>query len=53
MSGERYMTYSVGEEVRSFHTGEFGYVREVDESSGEYLVEFEGHEEWLKEDELS
>ena len=38
MSGERYMAYSVGEEVRNFHTGEFGYVKEVDESAGKYLV---------------
>lgn len=53
MSGERYMSYSTGEEVRNSKTGEFGYVKEVDESEGKYLVNFFGYEEWLEEDELS
>lgn len=53
MGKERYMAYSVGDEVRNSHTGEFGYVKEVDESTGKYLVDFSGYKEWFEEDELS
>lgn len=53
MNEEGYMSYDIGEEVRNAHTGEFGYVKETDESEGKYLVDFKGYEEWLGEDELS
>lgn len=53
MNRERYMSYSVGEEVRNAHTGDFGYVKEIDESEGRYLVDFKEYEEWLIEDELN
>lgn len=53
MNEKGYMSYDVGEEVRSARTGEFGYVKKVDESVGKYFVDFKGYEEWLGEDELS
>lgn len=53
MNEERYVSYGEGEEVRNLRTGKFGYVKEVDESTGKYLVDFLEYEEWLGEDELS
>lgn len=53
MSETRYMAYDLGEEVRNVYTGEFGTIKEIDESTGKYLVDFGEYQEWLREDELS
>ena len=50
---ERWMNYTVGDEVRYAHTGQFGIVKEVNEISQTYMVEINGVEYSVTEEELN
>lgn len=48
-----YMNYTVGDEVRYARTGQFGIVKEVNEISQKYMIEIDGIEYSVTEEELN
>lgn len=46
------MKFTVGDEVRRAINGRFGFVLEVDEEEEIYIVDFDGDDMVLSEDEL-
>ena len=53
MSNEVWMTYTEGDEVRYARTGQYGIVKAVDEINQVYIVDFDGIEYSVTEDELN
>ena len=52
MDNEVWMNYTVGDQVRYTRTGQLGFIKEVNEVSQTYTVEFDGVEYSVTEDEL-
>lgn len=47
------MNYTIGDEVRYALTGQFGIVKEVDEVNQLYIVDIDGTEYTMSENELN